>query len=77
MPGCRDKAKTAHCFRVTGASSLFNASVASKLIFDRTVYNITVSGEVEKVSRKVDMYTTPICFEDLHNCTVNFNFKIL
>ena len=43
------KRKTAHCFCVTCASSLFYASVASKLIFDRTVYNITVSGEVEKV----------------------------
>ena len=52
-------------------------SVASKLIFDRTVYSITVSGEVEKVSRNVDMYTTPVYFGDFNNCTVNFNFKIL
>ena len=55
------KRKTAHCFRVTGAS----------------VYNITVSGEVEKVSRKVDIYSTPVCFEDYNNCAVNVNFKIL
>ena len=54
------KRKTAHCFRVTCASSLFNASDASKLIFDRTVYSITVSDrEVEKVSRKV------VCFASL------------
>ena len=56
------KRKTAHCFRVTRASNLFNASVASKLIFDRTV-----SGEVEKVSRRLDMYTTPVCFGDFNN----------
>ena len=71
------KRKTAHRFRVTCASSLLNASVAGKLIFDRTVFSITVSGEVEKVSRKVGMYTTPACFSDFNNCPVNFSLKIL
>ena len=33
----RIKRKKAHCFRVTCALSLFNASVARKLIFYRTV----------------------------------------
>ena len=54
------KRKTAHCLRLTCASSLFNASVASKLICDNTGHSITVSGEVEKVSWKVDMYTMPV-----------------
>ena len=61
------KRNTAHRFRVTCASSLFNASVASKLIFNRTVNSITLSAEVEKVSRKVDMYTTPVCFGNFNN----------
>ena len=66
------KRKTADCLRVTCASSLFNASVTSKLTCDRTGHRITVSGEVEKVSRKVDMHTMPVCLDDFNNCTVNF-----
>ena len=71
------KRKTAHCLRVTCASSLFNASVTRKLICDKIGHSITVLGKVEKVSRNVDMYTMPVCFGDFNNCTVNFNFKIL
>ena len=39
------KRKTAYCLCVTCASSLLNVSLASKLIFDRIVYSITVSEE--------------------------------
>ena len=49
------KRKTGYCLRVTCASSLFNASVARKLICDRIGHTITVLGEVEKVSRNVDI----------------------
>ena len=58
------KRKPAHCLRVTCASSLFNASVASKLIYNRTGQSITMSGEVEKVSGKVYKDTMPVCFVD-------------
>ena len=47
------------CLRVTCASSLFNASVASKLICNGTGHSITMSGEIEKVSVKVNMDTMP------------------
>ena len=71
------KRKPVHCWRVTCASSLFNASVASKLICNKTGHSITMSGEVEKVSGKVDMDTMPVCFGDFNNCTVNFNSQLV
>ena len=74
--------KPAHCWRVTCASSLFNASVASKLICNKTGHSKTMSGGgggggVENVSGKVDMDTMPVCFGGFNNCTVNFNSQLV
>ena len=71
------KRKPAYCLGVACASSLFNSSVASKLICNRTGHSITMSEEVEKVSVKVDMDTMPVCFGDFNNCTVNFNSQLV
>ena len=54
------KRKTAHCLRVTCASSLFNAGVDSKLIRDRTGHRSDALMKYEKANEKVQTNVSAI-----------------
>ena len=51
--------KTAHCLRVTCASSLFNARVDSKLIRNRTGHRSDALLKYEKAEEKVISHVSP------------------
>ena len=52
--------KTAHCLRVTCASTLFNAGVKSKLIRDRTGHRSDALLKYEKAEEKVISHVSAI-----------------
>ena len=52
--------KTAHCLRVTCASSLFNANVDSRLIRDRTGHRSDALLKCEKAEEKVILHVSAI-----------------
>ena len=59
------KRKTAHCLRVTCASSLFNAGVDRKLIHDRSGHRSDALMKYEKANEKVQ--TNTISVDSLQN----------
>ena len=54
------KRKTAHCLRVTCASSLFNAGVDRKLIHDRSGHRSDALMKYEKANEKVQTKVSAI-----------------
>ena len=64
------KRKTAHCLRVTCASSLFNAGVDSKLIRDRTGHRSDALMKYEKANEKVQSNVSAILGPKLESSTV-------
>ena len=64
------KRKTAHCLRVTCASSLFNAGAGRKIIRDRTGYRSDALKH-EKANEKVQTNVSAILGPELDSSTVS------
>jgi len=72
----RIKHKTAHCLRVTCASSLFNAGVDSKLICDRMGHRSDALMKYEKANEKVQTSVSAILGSKLESSTVSATISV-
>ena len=70
------KRKTAHCLRVTCASSLFNAGVDRKLIQDRSGHRSDALMKYEKPSEKVQTKVSAILGPKLESSTVSATISV-
>ena len=70
------KRKTAHCLRVTCASSLFNAGVDRKLIQDRSGHRSDALMKYEKASEKVQTKVSAILGPKLESSTVSATISV-
>ena len=70
------KRKTAHCLRVTCASSLFNAGVDRKLIHDRSGHRSDALMKYEKANEKVQTKVSAIFGPKLESSTVSATISV-
>ena len=70
------KRKSVHCFRVTCASSLFNAGVDRKLIHDRSGHRSDALMKYEKANEKVQTKVSAILGPKLESSTVSATISV-